>query len=284
MALKRAWTTAFATALLIAAMWGAGATEALAQANKAPAKARIFFAVNEGATTQTAVAELVERYAQVGKVIERTLGQPVHITVYPETARFRAALAGEQFDVIFGKTVNLLAGAVRDKQFQAVVKIKNPYVAGFITRKDSSLRKPEDMRGKTIIMPEKVFTTKLAEATLRELGFRDKDVSIQYTRLQEVVAFSVESGVADVGVVNPTVKRQWQEKGNLVLLETKPVPNWSIIVSRKFSDAEIERLRGALVALKDSPQGVEAMKAIGVTEFVAANNAEYLDLLKYVGG
>jgi ABC-type phosphate/phosphonate transport system substrate-binding protein len=133
------------------------------------------------------------------------------------------------------------------------------------------------------MMPEKVFTTKLGEATLRDLGFKPKDVNIQYTRLQEVVAYSVESGLADVGVVNPTVKKEWKEKGNPVVLETKPVPNWTIIVSPKFDAATVERLRATLVALKDTEQGMKVLKPISVPEFVAAENGEYVDLLKYIG-
>jgi ABC-type phosphate/phosphonate transport system substrate-binding protein len=271
----------FAAALVLAALSGQF-NEAFAQTKKA-SKEPVVFAVNEGATTQVSVAELVDRYTPLAKAMERTLGRPVHIEVYPETKRFRSELALGRFDLIFGKTVNLLAATIRDKQFQALVKTKNPYIAGFIAKKDSPIKTPSDLRGKTILMPEKVFTTKLGEAMLRDLGFKEKDVTIQYTRLQEVVAFSVESGLTDVGVVNPTVKRQWQEKGNPVVLETKPVPNWSIIASPKFSETEVEHLRATLVGLKDTPQGLEALKAIGVNEFVAAAGPEYLDLLKYIG-
>ena len=198
---------------------------ALAQAKKSPAsKEPLVFSINEGATTLVTPEELFERYTGLAKSIERTLGRPVRLEVYPETARFRAELDRRRFDIVFGKTVNLLAGMIRDKQFQAVVKTKVPYVAGFITLKGSPIKKPEDMRGKVIMMPERVFTTKLGEATLRDLGFKEKDVTIRYTRFQEAVALSVESGAADVGVVNPTVKREWLEKGNTVLLEAAASP------------------------------------------------------------
>ena len=240
-----------AATLVVAALCAPASTETFAQTKKA-SKEPVIFAVNEGATTQVSVAELVDRYTPLAKAMERTLGRPVHTEVYPETKRFRTELALARFDLIFGKTVNLLAATIRDKQFHALVKTKNPYVAGFIARKDSPIKSPSDLRGKTIMMPEKVFTTKLGEAILRDLGFKEKDVTIQYTRLQEVVAFSVESGLTDVGVVNPTVKRQWQEKGNPVVLETKPVPNWSIIASPKFSETEVEHLRATLVGLKDT--------------------------------
>lgn len=253
---------------------------AFAQAAKRDA---VVFAINEGATTQVTVVELIDRYTPLARFVERALGRPVRLEVYPEIARFRTELDHDRFDVIFGKTVNALAGAVRDKKFHAVVKTKNPYVAGFIITKDSPIRTPEDLRGKTIMLPAKVFTTKLAEAMLRDLGIKESEVTLQYTRLQEVVAHSVEIGTADVGVVNPTVKRQWEKQGNPVLLETKPVPNWTIIASPRFSQAEVRRLRGVMVELKGSAEGTRALKAIGVTEFVPATNAEYIELLTYIG-
>jgi len=243
----------------------------------------IMFAINEGATTQVTVVELIDRYTPLARFVERALGHPVKLEVFPEIARFRAELDHDRCDVIFGKTVNALAGAVRDKKFHAVVKTKNPYIAGFIITKDSTIRTPEDLRGKIIMLPEKVFTTKLAEAMLRDLGIKQSEVKLQYTRLQEVVAHSVEIGTADVGVVNPTVKRQWEKQGNVVLLETKPVPNWTIVASPRFSQAEVRRLRAVMVELKSSAQGERALKAIGVTEFVPATDAEYIELLNYIG-
>src|SRR5215470_6387033 len=231
----------------------------------------VVFAVNEGASTQVTGLELVGRYTPLARLVGRALGRPVKLEAYPEAARFRAELGSDRFDVILGNTVDALAEAVRDKKFHAVVKTKNPYVAGFITAKDSPIRKPADLRGKTILLPENVFTTKLGEAAL------------QYTRLQEVVPHSVEIGSADVGVVNPTVRRQWEGQGNPVLLESKPVPGRTIIASARFSQAELKRLQSVLVGLRRSAEGAVALNAIAVPDFVPATDAEYLELLKYIG-
>ena len=247
-------------------------------------KERLVFAVNEGATTSVTHVELLQRYAPLADAMETALRRPVKVEVYPDTGRFRSELERQRrFDIVFGKTVNLLAGMVRDKKYEAIVKTKMPYVAGFITMKGSPIRTPADMRGRVVMMPERVFTTKLGEAKLRELGFKENDVTIQYTRFQEAVASSVETGSADVGVVNPTVKQEWLKKGNPVLLEAKPVPNWSIIASPTLTPTEINRLRNALIALKDSEHGNEVLKNISVPEFVAATNTEYVELLKYIG-
>jgi len=253
---------------------------AFAQAGKREA---VVFAINEGASTQVTGVELIGRYTPLAKLVGRALGRPVKLEAYPEAARFRAELGSDRFDVISGNTVDALAEAVRDRKFHAVVKTKNPYVAGFITAKDSPIRKPADLRGKTILLPEKGFTTKLGEAALRDLGINESEVALQYTRLQEVVPHSVEIGSADVGVVNPTVKRQWEGQGNPVLLESKPVPGRTIIASARFSQAELKRLQNVLVGLRRSAEGARALNAIGVPDFVPATDAEYLELLKYIG-
>jgi ABC-type phosphate/phosphonate transport system substrate-binding protein len=255
-----------------------------AKAAKEPVvKERLVFAVNEGATTSVTHVELLQRYAGLADAMENALRRPIKVEVYPDTARFRSEIERRRLDIVFGKTVNLLAGMIREKNYQAIVKTKLPYLAGFITVKDSPIKTPADLRGKVIMMPERVFTTKLGEATLRELGFKESDVTIRYTRFQEAVAGAVESGAADVGVVNPTVKQDWLKKGNPVLLEAKPVPNWSIIASPALTEAELARLRRVLLGLKDSEGGSEVLKAISVPEFVPAANAEYLELLKFIG-
>ncbi|HJY78368.1 MAG TPA: PhnD/SsuA/transferrin family substrate-binding protein, partial [Burkholderiales bacterium] len=61
------------------------------------------------------------------------------------------------------------------------------------------------------------------------------------------------------------------------------VPNWSIVASPALSQRELDRLRSALIGLKDSEAGSEVLKNISVPEFIAANNVEYLDLLKFIG-
>jgi ABC-type phosphate/phosphonate transport system substrate-binding protein len=264
---------------------GTPAQQKKARASKQPVvKERLVFAVNEGATTSVTHVELLQRYAGLADAMENALRRPVKVEVYPDTGRFRSELERQRrFDIVFGKTVNLLAGMIREKKYQAIVKTKTPYVAGFITMKGSPIKTPADLRGRVVMMPERVFTTKLGEATLRELGFKENDVTIRYTRFQEAVAGAVETGGADVGVVNPTVKQDWLKKGNTVLLEAKPVPNWSIIASPALTEAELARLRRALIGLKDSERGSEVLKAISVPEFVAAANTEYVELLKFIG-
>lgn len=56
-----------------------------------------------------------------------------------------------------------------------------------------------------------------------------------------------------------------------------------MIASSRFDAATVELLRATRVGLKDTEQGMQALKPISVPEFVAAADVEYIDLLKYIG-
>jgi hypothetical protein len=56
-----------------------------------------------------------------------------------------------------------------------------------------------------------------------------------------------------------------------------------VIASSRFDAATVELLRATRVGLKDTEQGMQALKPISVPEFVAAADVEYIDLLKYIG-
>src|SRR5262245_26499368 len=113
---------------VLACALAAVASATLAQQQKKPrtsqepvVKERLVFAVNEGATTSVTHVELLQRYSGLVDAMETALRRPIKVEVYPDTGRFRAELERQRrFDIVFGKTVNLLAGMVRDKKYEAI--------------------------------------------------------------------------------------------------------------------------------------------------------------------
>jgi ABC-type phosphate/phosphonate transport system substrate-binding protein len=92
------------------------------------------------------------------------------------------------------------------------------------------------------------------------------------TRYQDAVPFYLEYGFAQVGVTaaNAVVKA-WTDKGGKVLLKSRPVPIKQFIVSTKMPADEQQRLREALVNIRDSKAGRDALEAVGYKGFVAPN-------------
>jgi ABC-type phosphate/phosphonate transport system substrate-binding protein len=92
------------------------------------------------------------------------------------------------------------------------------------------------------------------------------------TRYQDAVPFYLEYGFAQIGATaaNAVVKA-WTDKGGKVLAKSRPVPIKQFIVSTRMPPGDQERIRDALIGLRDSKAGHDALEAVGYKGFVAPN-------------
>jgi len=97
-------------------------------------------------------------------------------------------------------------------------------------------------------------------------------VRVIATRYQDAVPFYLENSFADVGATaaNAVVKG-WTEKGGKVLVKSRSVPIKQFIVSSKMPADEQQRIRDALLNIKDVKGGREALETVGYKGFVAPN-------------
>jgi ABC-type phosphate/phosphonate transport system substrate-binding protein len=86
--------------------------------------------------------------------------------------------------------------------------------------------------------------------------------------------------MAEAGVVNPTIARKWKESGGLVIGETQPVVNWSVLASPKAPPDLAARLTETLLAMNAQPA---LLADIGVKQWQKADRKEFLALLEYTG-
>ena len=127
-------------------------------------------------------------------------------------------------------------------------------------------------------MPDEyAATTAVARAELRRQNVTK--ATIVHMRYQEAVAQQVKAGTAQVGVVNPTTARKWQQDGGRVLAETQPVVNWSVLAGPSLSAESVAHLRDTLMSM--NTQASTVIAALGVKEWARAERKDYLDLLDY---
>jgi ABC-type phosphate/phosphonate transport system substrate-binding protein len=189
------------------------------------------------------------------------------------------ALSDEKPLVVFGKSVNQLAKLVRDHGYHPIVRRPEPYKAAFIVPKGSPIQSLTQLGGRKLLMPDEfAATTAVAKAELRRQNVREPFIS--HTRFQESVAAQVGSGLAEAGVVNPTVARKWAESGGAVIGETQPVVNWSVLASPKAPPELVAKLTDSMLALN---QQSTILSEIGVKQWVKAERKDYLALLEYTG-
>jgi ABC-type phosphate/phosphonate transport system substrate-binding protein len=162
---------------------------------------------------------------------------------------------------------------------QPLVRRPEPYQAAFIVPKGSTIQGFAQLGGRKLLMPDEfAATTAVAKAELRRAGVREPYIS--HTRFQESVAAQVASGLAEAGVVNPTIARKWKEGGGTVVGETQPVVNWSVLASPKASPELVARLTESLLAMNAQPA---ILSEIGVKQWAKADRKDYLALLDYTG-
>jgi hypothetical protein len=237
--------------------------------------------INEAVTADLSISMLAMRYKSWADYISPVLKvRQMMIDPVIDIRRFvQQAQSDDKPTLVFGKSVNQLARLVRDNGYQPVVRRPEPYQAAFIVPKGSSIQSMAQLSGRKLLMPDAyAATTAVAKAEIRRLNIQEPYVS--HTRFQDSVAAQIAAGLADAGVVNPTIARKWKESGGQVIGETQPVVNWSVLASPRAPADLVARLTESMLAM-NSQSGLLA--DIGVKQWVKAERKEYLALLDYTG-
>jgi len=261
----------------------AGALPAWGQAPapaKKPVGASWRFVINEAVTGETNFFLLTSRYRPLAEYLTSQLkGQHIDVEPVVDIQRFMTVAKGTpRPELIFGKSVNQLAKLVRDHGYLPLVRRADPYKAAFIVPKDSPIKTLADIGQARIIMPDEfAATTAVARAELLRNNLTH--MKFMHVKFQEAVAQQVQSGLGQVGVVNPTIAKKWAAEGGRVLAETQPVVNWSFLAAPGTSPETVRYLREKLMAM--NTQALPAMEAMGVKEWALAETKDYLALLQY---
>ena len=236
--------------------------------------------INEAVTSDLSISMLVQRYRGWADYMGAQIrSKQVVVDAVVDIQNFvRQASADPKPLLIFGKSVNQLAKLVRDGGYQPLVHRPEPYTAAFIVASNSPINSMAQLSGRKILMPDELSaTTAVGRAEVRRLSLRDTHFS--HTRYQEAVAAHVAAGLADAGVVNPTVAKKWKDGGGRIIGETQPVVNWSVLAAPNVSADLITKLTDALLAMNSQAGGL--LSEIGVKQWARADRKDYLALLDY---
>ena len=239
--------------------------------------------VNEAVTADLSISMLAMRYRGWAEYMGSQI-QNKQVLVDPiiDIQRFIQQAQSEQKPLlVFGKSVNQLSKLVRDHGYQPLVRRPEPYKAAFIVPKDSPIHSFSQLGGRKLLLPDTFSATAaMARAEIRRQDIREPYMS--HTRFQDSVAGQVAAGMAEAGVVNPTIAKKWQESGGRIIGETQPVVNWSVLASPKASPEMVARLTNSLLAMNGQASG-GLLSEIGVKQWAKAERKEYLALLEYTG-
>lgn len=248
---------------------------ALAQGNE------LVFAVTEGVTYQATPKEIRDKFAPLADAIGRAAGRKVRTVIVPAYDDLRAGLAKQEYDVAFVHPAHVSLAAIRKAQYKALAWTAGytDYTVSVLMPAGAALKTLPDLAGKTLVTPDPDSITavmvramfrgeKLATSEGREPS--PGAVRIISTRYQDAVPFYLENGFAQAGATaaNAVVKA-WTEKGGKVLVRSRAVPIKQVIASARLSADEQQKIRDALLGLRDAKGGREALESVGYRGFAA---------------
>lgn len=255
-------------------------------AASAAAPTPLLFGVNEGSSGSIGFGDRQDKYKPLADYLAKTVKRPVLLESASDLKNLTKSLNSAHYGLLLVRPSHISAKAMRDQKYVLVAAAKGDAIAHFIVHKDSPLKKPADLKGKSIVMPDEIaYPTWIGLAMLRDVGIGRDQANMRNFRSQEAVGYAVEEKLSDVGVVisYSKVAKDWLGKGHRFLWESKKLPYWSVIGSPKLAPEEVATIREALIKLEIDDDGQKILKGIGVKGFVAGDQAAYLDMLKWVG-
>jgi ABC-type phosphate/phosphonate transport system substrate-binding protein len=280
--MKRKIMAALSVAAMIFAptVFGQQATEGARNAQ------RFVLAVSEGTSGGIGSADALDKYRPLAEIIGKAAGAQIQVVLARDFKNLEESMQRGLYQLVMARPSDYPARGIRDYGYSLIATAAPEGMCTLIVSKDSPLKSIKDVKGSRIVLPEQVaYMTRFCTAALRDEGIVVATENVKYTREQDVVAFSVESGFADVGGVASYsgVARDWEKKGHRVLYRSRPQPYFPLIASKALSDQQVAKVRVAVLNLDKTGEGREALKRLGIQGFVATDPQRLLDLLKWLG-
>jgi len=243
----------------------------------------LVFAVTEGVTYQATPKEIRDKFTPLADIIAKATGRRVKTVLVPAYNDLRAGLAKQEYDIAYVHPAHVSMAEIKAGHYRAIAWTTGftEYTVSLLMKSDAPLKTMDDLKGRTLVTPDPDSITavmvramfrgeKLTATAEREPA--STVVRVITTRYQDAVPFYLDNGFANAGATaaNAVVKA-WTDRGGKVLVRSRPVPIKQIIVSTKVPEAEQQKIRTALLTLRDSKAGREALDAVGYKGFVAPN-------------
>jgi ABC-type phosphate/phosphonate transport system substrate-binding protein len=268
---------------------------ALVAAGASAQPTELVFAVTEGVTYQATPKEIRDKFAPIAQVIATATGRRVRTVLVPAYDDARAGLKAQEFDVAFLHPAHVPMAEIKAGRYKAIAWTQGftEYTASMLMNANQPLKSMEDLKGLTVVTPDPdSITAWMVRAMFRTDRIATTDareptpstVRVITTRYQDAVPFYLEYNFAQVGVTaSNAVVKSWTDKGGKVLLRSRPVPIKQFIVSSKLPAADAQKIKDALLGLKDAKGGPQALETVGYKGFVPPNPEIEQQVIAWLG-
>ncbi len=223
------------------------------------------------------------RLAPLAEKLSAVFGAPVRTVLLQNAAEYEAELLRGGITVGYQSPLTYVRASDRHEVLVTAAQSKNGSQQRgiIIVRPDAGISKIEELRGKKVM----IVSWRSADGflsqkqSLREQGLepgRDFQLLEAAAGREENVIIAVSLGDADAGFISEGSLRKADRfvvPGSVAeLMKTAPLPGWALSVSRELPQEQKESLRAMLTQLAEEDP---ALKALGITAFQAAADADY---------
>ena len=241
----------------------------------------LMLGISEGTSGGTDHARVVQKYGGLAKLAD------FKVVFVREFAQLEDGMKSSRLDLVLARPSDYPARGLRDYGYRYVASVKPEGQCLIVVPKDSPIRQLADLKGKKIVMPEKIaYMTKFCRAELRQQGIDLDKEAVTHVREQEAVVFYINNGFGQAGGLASYsgAARKWLKDGGTVLHRSVPQPYSPLIASRTLSAADVAAVQKAVRELSDSAEGQTVLKTIGMPEgFDTGTEDKLRGLLKFLG-
>jgi phosphonate transport system substrate-binding protein len=231
-----------------------------------------------------------ERYEPLARYLSQQIGMMVELRILASYENILDNIRTGDLDAAFlGSFTG--AQAIRKTGAKPLARPQYPdgtstYHGMIFTRKDSSIRTPQDMKGKTFAFVDKATT---AGWLLPLHYFKEHDIDdpvswlgeVYYTGTHEDAILDVVNGKADVGAAKNTVfstlagADERIDRDLLILATSPPVPENGLLACQHIDETVKMKLRQVLLAMHQNREGRSALDILGVEKFIETTEKDY---------
>jgi phosphonate transport system substrate-binding protein len=231
----------------------------------------------------------IDRYFPLIKYLEKKVGMKVGMKYLPNYgALYEETRSGRTGAGFFGSFVYCMTrDHIQIEPIARPVRLDGVSTSSGYTfvRKDSGIKSPRDMKGKTIALVDPLSTTGYLAQKLffkRQGVDISKDVKIFWAGSHDAAVMAVFNKQADMGgaknhifdeLVSGNVK-----KALIILDESPAVPDDVLAVSKDLDPKIKEKIKDVLNAMASDPVGQTVLRKFGARAFMVTNDEDYKGL------
>lgn len=227
---------------------------------------------------------IVALYQPLQAHLEKSLHLRVQTYSAPDFKSFVERTFRREYDVIV-IAPHLARLAQTEAGFVPLFRYSQELHAMVVAAKSSDIRSVDDLRGKTIALPDRLAVMPvLGLRLLRNRGLTDSDFRIYPAASHSNAVLSVQRGEAQAAIIGSAPFAQLPEdlrNGLRVVATSESIPNQFILANPNLSPARIEAIRKALLDFAATAEGRQFFETNGFGGLKPASESDLKKMEPY---